>query len=84
MVADREVFVVGKERLVRAEELADARGVVDRGVEVGVVGDVDGLDEGSAGDGMERGLGGLTAGGFCVDLEERCKGFAKERPGAMA
>ena len=41
MVADGDVFVVGEEWLVGAEELADARGVVDGGVEVGVVGDVD-------------------------------------------
>ena len=56
VIADGDVFVVGEKRLVGAEELTYAVGVVDGGVEVGVVGDVDGLDEGSAGDGMERGL----------------------------
>lgn len=43
VVADGDVFVVGEERLVGAEDLAYAGGVVDGGVEVGVVGDVDGF-----------------------------------------
>ena len=61
MIADGNVFVVGQERLVGAEELADAGGVVDGGVEVGVVGDVDGFDERGAGDGVEGGFGCLSA-----------------------
>ena len=39
MVADRHVFVVGQQRIVGAEQLADVGGVVDAGVEVGVVAD---------------------------------------------
>jgi hypothetical protein len=60
VVADGDVFVVGKERLVGAEETAYPGGVVDGGVEVGVVGDVDGLEESGASDGVEGGFGGLA------------------------
>jgi hypothetical protein len=60
VVADGDVFVVGKERLVGAEETAYPGGVVDGGVEVGVVGDVDGLEQGGASDGVEGGFGGLA------------------------
>lgn len=45
VIGDGKVLVVGEERLVGAEELADSSGVVDGGVEVGVVGDADGLYE---------------------------------------
>jgi len=61
VVADGDVFVVGEERLIGAEETAYPGGVVDGGVEVGVVGDVDGLEEGGASDGVEGGFGGLAA-----------------------
>ena len=45
MIADGNPFVVGQERLVGAEELADVCGVVDGSVEVGVVEDCDGFEE---------------------------------------
>ena len=51
MIADGDVFVVGEEGLVGAEELADAAGVVDAGVEVGVVADVKGNGWIDGGDG---------------------------------
>ena len=84
MVADGQVFVVGEERLVGAKELADASGVVDGGVEVGVVGDVDGSAEGRSCNGVEGGLGCFSAVRFFVGVEERSEGFAEECPGAMA
>ena len=40
VIADRDPFVVGHEWVVRTEQLADGVGVVDAGVEVGVVADV--------------------------------------------
>jgi hypothetical protein len=84
MIADRDVFVVGEERLVGTEELADAGGVVDGGVEVGVVGDVDGFDESRTGDGVEGRFGCLPAAGFNVGGEQAGEGFAEQGPGAMA
>ena len=57
MIADRNVFVVWEEWLIGTEELTDAGGVVDGGVEVGVVGDVGGPAERGAGDGVEGGFG---------------------------
>ena len=84
MVADRDVFVVGQERLVGTEELAYAGGVVDGGVEVGVVGDVDGLDERGSSDGVQGGFGSLSAGWGFVGVEERREGLAQECPGAVA
>ena len=42
MVADGDIFIVGQQRIVGAEELADARGVVDGGVEVSVIADLRG------------------------------------------
>ena len=45
MVADGDPFVVWEEWLVGAEELADVGGVVDGGVEVGVVSDGDWFEE---------------------------------------
>ena len=84
VVADGNVFVVGEKRLFGTEELADAGGVVDGGVEVGVVGDVNGLDQGGPGDGVEGGFGCLSAVGLFVGVEERGEGFAEERPGTMA
>ena len=44
VIGDGHPFVVGQERIVGAEELADVRGVVDGGVEVGVVVNCDGLE----------------------------------------
>ena len=45
MVPDGDVLVVGEEGLVGAEHGADEGGVVDGGVEVGVVGDIDGFEK---------------------------------------
>ena len=84
VIADGDVFVVGKERIVGAEDAAYTGGVVDGGVEVGVVGDVGGLDEGRAGDGVESGFGGLAVSGSGISMEEFGEGFAEERPGARA
>ena len=39
VIADGDVLVVGQERIVGAEHLPDVGGVIDRGVEVGVVAD---------------------------------------------
>ena len=39
MIADRYVFVVRQQRVVRAEQVAGVGGVVDAGEEVGVVAD---------------------------------------------
>ena len=84
MVADRDVFVVGKERLVWTEELADSGGVVDGGVEVSVVGDVDRFGQGRTGDGVECGFGCLLAVRFDVGVEKAGEDFAEESPRAMA
>ena len=84
VVADGNMFVVGEKRLIGAEELADSSGVIDGGVEVGVVGDVDRPAEGGARDGVECGFGCRFAAGFCVGVEERGEGLAEERSGAMA
>ncbi len=71
MVADGKVFVVGQKRLFRTEELADASSVVDGGVEVRVIGDVNWPAEGRAGDGVEGGFCRLSAVGLLVNVEER-------------
>jgi hypothetical protein len=84
VITDRNVFVIGEKRLVGTKELADAGSMVDGGVEVGVIGDVDWLSESRAGDGMESGFGCLSTVGFRVGVKERGEGFAEERPGAMA
>ena len=39
MIADRHVFVIRQQRIVRAKELARIGGVVDAGEEVGVIAD---------------------------------------------
>lgn len=52
VVADGNMFVVGEERLFGTEELAHTGGVINGGVEVGVVGNMDGSGEGGAGDGV--------------------------------
>ena len=78
VIADGDVFVVGQERIVGTEETANACGVVDGGVEVGVVGDVGGLDDGRAGDGVEDGFGGVAVRGFGVRVEEFGERFAEE------
>ena len=64
--------------------MADASGVVDGGVEVGVVGNLDGSAEGGAGQGVEGRFGCLPAVRVHVGVEELGEGFAEERPGAMA
>ncbi len=84
MISDGDVLVVGEERLVRAEELADAGGVVDGGVEVGVVGDVDWFEKRGASDGVECCFGGLTAGWFGGCVKEGCEDFPKQCPSAWA
>jgi hypothetical protein len=48
------MFVIREERLVGTEELADSHGVMNRSVEVRVIGYINGTDEGSPRDGMER------------------------------
>jgi hypothetical protein len=45
MVSDGDVLVVGEQGLVGTEEKTNASGMVDGGVEVGVIGDIDGLEE---------------------------------------
>ncbi len=45
MIADRHPFVVGKQRIVGPEHAADVGGVVDRGVEIGVVADRGGEEQ---------------------------------------
>ena len=84
VIADGDVFVVGEKRLVGAEELTYAVGVVDGGVEVGVVGDVDGFFEGRSGDGVEGGFGFFLVLGLCVGVEEGGEGLAEESPGLVA
>jgi hypothetical protein len=84
VVADGNVFVVGQKRLFGTEELADAGSVVDGGVEVGVVGDVNWPAESGSGDGVEGGFGCLSAVGLFVGVEERGESLAEERPAAMA
>jgi chloramphenicol 3-O-phosphotransferase len=63
VIADGHVFVVGEEWILRTEETADACGVMDGGVEVGVVGRFDGLEKGCRRLGRERG-GNRIAGGL--------------------
>ena len=77
MVADGDVFVVGEERLVGTEELTNADCVVDGGVEVGVVGDVDWFNESGASDGVERPLSRLPTVWLGVGAEEPGEGLAK-------
>jgi len=55
-----------------------------RGVEVGEVRDVDGFEQGRAGDGVESGFGCLPAVRLFVGVKERGEGFAEERPRTMA
>jgi hypothetical protein len=84
VIANGNVLVVGEKRLIGAEELADAGGVVDGGVEIGVVGNVDWLDEGRSGDGVECRFGGLSALWLRIGMKQVRDGFAKQRPGTMA
>jgi len=56
VVSDGDVFVVGEQGLVGTEEFAYVGGVVEGGVEVGVVGDIDGLGEADIFDGAEVGF----------------------------
>jgi hypothetical protein len=44
---------------------------------------VNGFDESGAGDGVEGGLGCLSAGWFDVGVQESGEGLAEQRPGAM-
>jgi len=84
VIADGDVFVVGEKRLIGAKELADTGGVVDGGVKVGVVGDVNGSLEGCSGEGVEGGFGFFSVLGLYVGVEESGDGFAEESPGAVA
>lgn len=83
MVTDGDMFVVGKQRLLGTEELTHARGVVEGGIEVGVVGDVNRFDESGAADGVKRSLGGLPAIWLDAGMEKGGEGFAEQRPGTM-
>jgi hypothetical protein len=69
VVADGDVLVVGEEGLVRAEELTDTGGVMDGGVKVGVVGDVNRLLEGRSSDGVQGGFGFFFVLGVDVNVE---------------
>ena len=60
MITDWDVHVVGQQRVFRAEETADARGVMDGGVEVGVVRWIDGLEEGGDLPGNKGGADGIA------------------------
>ena len=84
MIGDRHPFVVWRERIFGSEKGSRRPGVMDAGVEVRVVGDVDGFDEGGSGDGVEGGFGALSAGWIFVGVQKRGEGLAQERPGAMA
>ena len=84
VIADGDVPVVWQERLVRTEETADAGGMVDGGVEVGVVGYVDGFEESGSGDGVKSRFGGLAVRWVGVDVKESGKSVSEERPGAWA
>ena len=46
VIADRHIFVIGQERILRPEKPAHIRGVMDRGIEVGVVADQGRLEHG--------------------------------------
>jgi hypothetical protein len=84
MVSNGNVLIVREKRLVGAKEMADTRGVVDRSVEVGVVGDVDRFDEGGAGDRVEGRLGCLSTARLFVSLQDTSECLAKKCPGLMA
>ena len=84
VVADGDVFVIGQERIIGTEETAYAGCVVNGSVEVGVVRNVNGFQEGRASDRVESGFGGLAASRFGIDVEESDEGFAEKRPGARA
>ena len=55
VIADGHIFVVGKQRILRPEEPAYIRGVMDRGVEVGVVADPCRLEHGGFRHGEQMG-----------------------------
>ena len=82
MVSDGNVLVVGEQRLVGTEEEACAGGMVDGGVEIGVVGNVDGPEEFCSGDGVEGGSGLILI--RCGDFEKCCEDAAKFGPGGWA
>jgi hypothetical protein len=84
VIADGYVLVVGQERIVGAEEPAYAGSVMDGGIEIGVVGDVDGFEKGGSGDRVKRGFDDVTAAGFGTRVKEGCEGFAEKCPRAGA
>lgn len=77
MIADRDVFVVGEERLVGTEELADTSGVMDGSVEVSVVGDVDRFLESGSGNGVEGSSSLFFVLRVCISTEDGSKSFAE-------
>ncbi len=85
MIADGDVFVVGQERIVGTEELADARGVMDGGVEVGVVADLGGKLHLHIAHGNEHRLQARFCGGIpSARGEQRRDSAAERRPGCGA
>jgi hypothetical protein len=87
VVADGDPLVVGEEGLVGAEELADVGGVMDGGVEVGVVLDgyrleEDGVRHGEHQRGDEALLVGVAFGAVLNGFEEVEEALAERRPGA--
>jgi hypothetical protein len=89
MVANRNPRIIWEKRLVRTEELTNVGGVVDRGVEVGVVFRSDRLEEeGARGRDHQRGdealLIGVTVAAGLDGLEEVDEALAESRPGGGA
>jgi hypothetical protein len=71
VVTDGDVFVVGQKRLVGTKDATYASGVVNGGVEVSVVGDMDRFEQGGSSDGVKGSFNGQSAGGLGVGMEER-------------
>ena len=79
VIRDRDVLVVGQQRIIRAKQLPDVRRVVDRGVEIGVIANRDRqpeLDVGHADQDAVRAIARATR-ARVVGGEERA------RPGAQ-
>ncbi len=56
MIADRHIFVVGQQRIVGAEQLADIGGMMDADIEIGVIADPRGQMQRDRGAVMQRGF----------------------------
>ena len=67
MIADGNIFVVGQQRIVRAEKLSNARGVMDRCVKVGVVADLRGQLHLGVAHGNEQWLDATAHLGVCQE-----------------